>query len=112
MRRARPNRSATCATFPTRRLRSRRCWDPAALGWFGVLQPSDQRFLLLEGYPEVYGRTAHAGLDFGGFKFVYKQMVGIVFDNRAVKLPPIEEAVSAGRLGQARLAGAAPVACI
>ena len=69
--------------------------DPAALGWFGVLQPSDQRFLLLEGYPEIYRRNAQAGRDFEGAKFSYKHMVGTVFDNRGVKLPPIEEALSA-----------------
>ena len=69
--------------------------DPAALGWFGVLQPSDQRFLLLEGYPETYRRNAQAGLDFQGVKFSYKRMVEVVFDNRGVKLPPIEEALSA-----------------
>lgn len=69
--------------------------EPAALGWFGVLQPSDQRFLLLEGYPEVYRRNAQAGRDFEGVKFSYKHMVEVVFDNRGVKLPPIEEALSA-----------------
>ena len=69
--------------------------DPAALGWFGVLQPSDQRFLLLEGYPDIYRRNAQAGRDFQGVKFSYKRMVEVVFDNRGVKLPPIEEALSA-----------------
>lgn len=69
--------------------------EPAALGLFGVLQPSDQRFLLLEGYPEVYRRNAQAGRDFTGVKFSYKRMVEIVFGNRGVKLPPIEEALSA-----------------
>ena len=68
---------------------------PAALGLFGVLQPSDQRFLLLEGYPELYRRNAQAGRDFQGVKFSYKRMVEVVFDNRGVKLPPIEEALSA-----------------
>ena len=69
--------------------------DPAALGWFGVLQPNDQRFLLLEGYPELYRRNTQASRDFKGVKFSYKHMVGTVFDNRGVKLPPIEEALSA-----------------
>ena len=69
--------------------------EPAALGWFGVLQPSDQRFLLLEGYPEIYQRNAQAGRDFQGIKFSYKRMVEVVFDNRGVKLPPIKEALSA-----------------
>ena len=69
--------------------------DPAALGWFGVLQLSDQRFLLLEGYPELHRRNAEAGRDFQGVKFSYKRMVEVVFDNRGVKLPPIEEALSA-----------------
>ena len=74
--------------------------DPAALGWFGVLQPRDQRFLLLEGYPEIYRRNAQAVRDFEGAKFSYKHMVGTVFDNRGVKLPPIEEAVSADALAK------------
>ena len=68
--------------------------EPAALGWFGVLRPSDQHFLLLEGYPEVYRRNEQAGRDFDGFRFAYKNMVEVVFDNRGVKLPPIEEALS------------------
>ena len=74
--------------------------EPVALGWFSVLQLSDQRFLLLEGYPEVYRRNTQAGRDFDGVKFSYKHMVGVVFDNRAVKLPPIEEAVSADALAK------------
>ena len=74
--------------------------EPVALGWFSVLQPSDQRFLLLEGYPEVYGRNVQAGRDFEGFKFVYKHMVGVVFDNRGVRLPPLEEALSADALAK------------
>ena len=49
--------------------------EPVALGWFGVLQPDDQRFLLLEGYPEVYRREAQDGGDLGGFLFVYQHMV-------------------------------------
>ena len=72
--------------------------ESAALGWFSVLQPSDQRFLLLEGYPEVYERNAQAGRDFEGFKFAYKHMVGVVFDNRGVKLPPPKESLSADAL--------------
>ena len=84
--------------------------EPVALGWFGVLQPDDQRFLLLEGYPEVYRREAQDGGDLGGFLFVYQHMVEIVFDNRGVKLPPPERSTLGGRLGQARLDGAAPVA--
>ena len=74
--------------------------EPVALGWFSVLQPSDQRFLLLEGYPEVYRRNAQAGPDFDGLKFSYKHMVGVVFDNRGVDLPPIEEALSADALAK------------
>lgn len=74
--------------------------EPVALGWFGVLQPDDQRFLLLEGYPEVYRREAQDGGDLGGFLFVYQHMVEIVFDNRGVKLPPLKEALSADALAK------------
>ena len=78
----------------------------APLGWFSVLQPDDQRFLLLEGYPEVYRRTAQARTDFGGFKFIYEHMIEIVFDNRGMRLPPLEEALSADAL--AKLDSTAP----
>ena len=80
--------------------------EPAALGLFNVLQPRDQRFLLLEGYPEVYRRNAQVGRDFKGYKFAYKHMVEVVFDNRGVNLPPIEEALSAD--AQAKLGSMAP----
>ena len=80
--------------------------DPTALGWFRVLPPDNQRFLLLEGYPDVYRRNAQAGRDFDGFKFAYGKMVEVVFDNRGVNLPHIEDALSAD--AQTKLDSMAP----
>ena len=76
--------------------------EPVALGWFSVLQPRDQRFLLLGGIPRNLPKEPRKRfVDFEGVQvLVYKHMVGIVFDNRGVKLPPIEEAVSADALAK------------
>ena len=62
MRRARPNRSATCATFPTRRLRSRRCWNPVGV-WAGSASCSRaiSAFSYWRDTQKSTEGTAHAG---------------------------------------------------
>ena len=71
--------------------------EPHALGWFDALQPQDQRYMLLEAYPAAYD---HAGPEWIDFAFEFERMVGVAFDNRGVRLPPVEEALSADALAK------------
>ena len=71
--------------------------EPHALGWFDALQPQDQRYMLLEGYPAAYD---HAGPEWIDFAFEFERMVSVAFDNRGVRLPPVEEALSADALAK------------
>lgn len=74
--------------------------EPPAGGWLDALQPQDQRYMLLEAYPAAYDRNALRGGDDGGFAFEFEHMVRIAFDNRGVRLPPVEEALSADALAK------------
>ncbi len=74
--------------------------EPPAGGWFDALQPQDQRYMLLEAYPAAYDRNAMQGGNDRDFAFEFKQMVRIAFDNRGVRLPPVEEALSADALAK------------
>jgi len=71
--------------------------EPPAGGWFDALQPQDQRYMLLEAYPAAYD---HAGPEWIDFAFEFERMVGVAFDNRGVRLPPVEEALSADALAK------------
>ena len=71
--------------------------EPHALGWFDALQPQDQHYMLLEAYPAAYD---HAGPEWIDFAFEFERMVGVAFDNRGVRLPPVEEALSADALAK------------
>ena len=71
--------------------------EPHALGWFGALQPQDQHYMLLEAYPAAYD---HAGPEWIDFAFEFEHMVSVAFDNRGVRLPPVEEALSADALAK------------
>ena len=72
--------------------------ESPAGGWFDALQPQDQRYMLLEAYPAAYDRNARRGGSDRNFTFGFNQMLGVAFDNRGVRLPPVEEALSADAL--------------
>ena len=74
--------------------------EPPAGGWFDALQPQDQRYMLLEAYPAAYDRNVPRDGNDDNFAFEFKHMVRIAFDNRGVRLPPIEEALSADALAK------------
>ena len=74
--------------------------EPPAGGLFDALQPQDQHYMLLEAYPAAYDRNARRGGSDRNFTFGFEQMVRIAFDNRGVRLPPIEEALSADALAK------------
>ena len=74
--------------------------EPPAGGWFDALQPQDQRYMLLEAYPAAYDRNVLRDGNDDNFAFEFKHMVRIAFDNRGVRLPPVEEALSADALAK------------
>ena len=74
--------------------------EPPAGGWFDALRPQDQRYMLLEIYPATYDRFAGPEWIDGSFEFAFTQTVGVAFDNRGVRLPPVEEALSADALAK------------